>query len=229
MMSADGQDPPELINEMLAAHLKEKSEVVICTRKGRDETFFRKITSRIFYGLIKKLTFPKMPKGGFDFVLLGRHALNVYIRNGDAHPFFQGQVLWMGFKPKIIEYYRQKRIAGESRWTFRKKLTYLIDGVLAYSFSPIRLCSLAGILLALMGFLYAGVIFFSKIFLGNPVKGWAPLMIVILVIGGFQLLFLGIIGEYIWRILAQVRNRDMYIIESIYDDYGKEDGRFIPE
>jgi len=217
-MSADGQDPPGLINDMLDGYFREGYEVVICSRKGRDESAYRIVTSRIFYSLIKKLVFPDMPKGGFDFVLMGERALRVFLRNTDTHPFFQGQILWMGFRTKFIEYVRSRRISGESRWTFGKKLTYLIDGVLSFSFIPIRGASIMGIVLAACGFLYALAVFFAKIFYGNPIKGWAPLMIVILVIGGFQLLMLGVIGEYLWRTLSQVRNRDMYVIDTVYEN-----------
>jgi dolichol-phosphate mannosyltransferase len=124
----------------------------------------------------------------------------------------------MGFRTKFIEYYRNARIAGQSRWTFAKKITYLIDGILAFSFLPIRLMSLAGIALACLGFLYAIIVFFNKLIFGNPIQGWTPLMIVVLVLGGFQSLILGIIGEYLWRTMAQVQNRDMYVINHVYEN-----------
>lgn len=217
-MSADGQDPASLINDMLSAHFEEKYDVVICTRKGRDESLYRVITSRIFYILIKKMVFPEMPDGGFDFILMSRRALDVFMRNSKAHFFFQGQILWMGFKTKFIEYFRSARIAGESRWTFGKKLTYLIDGILSFSFIPIRIMSVAGIILAGLGFLYALIVFLNKLVYGNPIQGWTPLMIVVLVLGGFQSLMLGIIGEYIWRTMAQVQNQDMYVVNNVYEN-----------
>ncbi len=217
-MSADGQDPPAMINEMLKAHQEEHFEIVICARCGRDESWYRIITSRLFYRLMKKLSFPNMPQGGFDFALLSRKALDLMLKNKEAYPFLQGQILYLGFKPKILEYRRLKRIYGRSRWTFGKKLTYLIDGVMSYSFFPLRLISGTGVIVALLGFLYALIVFVGRLVWGNPVKGWAPLMIVILVMSGLQMLMLGIIGEYLWRTLAQVRNRDQYVIEAIYDD-----------
>jgi len=217
-MAADNQDPAVLINEMLEAHLKEKYEIVACQREGRDESYYRILTSKIFYKLIKKLSFPNMPQGGFDFVLLGRKIVNLLLKNRESHGFFQGQILWTGFKTKFIKYHRQKRKVGKSRWTFGKKLTYLIDGVMSYSFFPIRLISFLGILSSLGGFLYALLVIIAKIFWGIAATGWAPLMVVILVMGGFQMLMLGIIGEYLWRSLAQARNRDPYIIEAIYDN-----------
>lgn len=223
-MSADGQDPAMLINNMLKTHFEEKAEIVACSRQERDESLYRIVTSKLFYTLMKKLSFPDMPTGGFDFVLLGRPVIDVLLRHREAHPFFQGQVLATGFKTKFIEYHRLERKAGKSRWTFGKKLTYLIDGMLGYSFLPIRLISVIGILVALLGFFYAAIIFIGKIAWGNPVQGWSPLMIVVLVMGGFQMLMLGILGEYMWRILAQVRNRPSYIIETIYDNCNLQEG-----
>jgi dolichol-phosphate mannosyltransferase len=217
-MTADGQDPPDLINDMLSSYFDEGYEVVIGTRSGRDESFYRVITSRIFYSLIKKLVFPEMPDGGFDFTLMSKRVMEVFIRNSKAYFFYQGQVLWMGYKTKFIKYYRNARIAGDSRWTFGKKITYLIDGILAFSFFPIRFMSLAGIALACLGFLYALVVLLAKLIYGNPIQGWTPLMIVVLVLGGFQSLMLGIIGEYLWRTMAQVQNRDLYVIEHVYEN-----------
>ena len=150
-ISADGQDPAGLINDMLAAHFEEGYEVVACARKGRDESWYRVVTSRVFYWLLQRLSFPNMPLGGFDFVLLSRRALNVVLRNQEAHPFFQGQILWTGFTPKFIYFQRRQRETGKSRWTFGKKVTLLIDGVLSYSFFPIRVMSFTGSLIALRG------------------------------------------------------------------------------
>ena len=152
-----------------------------------------------------------------DFVLLGRKAVDVLIRNRESHSFFQGQILWTGFPIKFIEYRRMDRETGKSRWTFGKKLTYLLDGVIGYSYFPIRFIAIAGVVIAVLGLLYAASIFVLKLIGGIPVQGWAPLMIMILVMGGFQMLMLGIIGEYLWRALAQVRNRDLYIVDTVYE------------
>lgn len=216
VMSADGQDPATLINDMLTAHFKEHFEVVVCARSGREESAYRIWTSRLFYALMRKLSFPGMPLGGFDFMLLGRRAVDMLTRNRESHPFLQGQVLWMGFRTKVFEYERHARRSGVSRWTFGRKLTYLLDGLLSYSFLPIRLVSVMGLAIALMGFAYALVVLLLKLLCGNPVKGWTPLMIVMLVLGGFQMLTLGIFGEYMWRILAQVQNREPYIVDEKY-------------
>lgn len=225
-MSADGQEPPEMINDMLKAFFEENYEAVICARAGRDESRYRIITSHLFYYLMRKLSFKDMPRGGFDFWLLSRRALQTLIRNSDTHPFFQGLVLWMGFRTKVMSYCRRERLAGVSQFTLAKKYAALLGGIVSYSFTPIRIMSLAGCTFALVGFAYAGLILIDGLFLGNPVKGWSPLMIMILVIGGFQMVMLGMIGEYLWRTLAQVQRRDMYLIDSIYES--KDDSGSLP-
>jgi polyisoprenyl-phosphate glycosyltransferase len=215
-ISADLQDPPSLINEMIKKHFSEGYEVVICTRDSREESLFRRLTSRFFYSLIKKWSLPTMPIGGFDYVLISRKVRNLILSHKEVNPFWQGQILWHGFKTYHIPYQRKKREIGKSRWTFSKKIKYLIDGLMAYSYIPIRIISVLGFLNALAGFLYAFVIIFARIFGDVPFKGWAPIMILILVLSGIQMIMLGIIGEYLWRTLDQVRNRQPYVIEQIY-------------
>lgn len=217
IMSADNQDPAQLINDMLRFHFDDQYPIVIATRSGRDESWFRIWTSRIFYRLIQILSFENMPPGGFDYVLLSRQVAAILQRNLESTPFFQGQILWTGFRTKFIAYQRQEREIGKSRWTFAKKFTYLLDGVMSYSFVPIRLMSAIGFIVAIIGFLYAFVIILARLVWNTTPEGWAPIMVVILTIGGLQMLMLGIIGEYLWRVLTQVRNRDLYVIESIHE------------
>ena len=225
-ISADLQDPPQLMNAMLQAFFKEGYEVVICQRAGRDESWYRVATSRIFYWLMQRLCFKSMPLGGFDFMLLGRRSIDLLVRSREAHPFLQGQVLWPGFKTKFLEYHRRERLHGTSQWTFWMKLTVLLDGVIAYSYFPIRCMSMIGIVVALLGFLYAADVFGEWLLFGNPVQGWSPLMIVVLVVGGLQLLTIGVSGEYLWRVLAQVRGREPYLIDTVYSDDIATEGHF---
>ena len=212
VMSADGQDPPYLINDMLTVYQQDHHDIVACVRKSRDESFYRIITSKIFYAIIRKISFPHMPRGGFDFVLISRRVVNVLLKNQEAGHFIQGQLLWTGFQTHYIEYERGERKVGKSRWTFGKKFTLFIDSIAGYSFIPIRLFSLAGLVIAFFSFIYASIVIFRTLN-GNPPAGWASLMVVVLAIGGVQMLMLGMMGEYLWRTLAQVRNRDLFIID----------------
>jgi len=180
-LSADGQDPPELINGMLAAYTVEGFQIVVASRAGREESPFRVLTSRLFYTLMRRLAFPQMPVGGFDFVLMGPKAKQAFMENLEAHMFLQGQILWTGFPFKRLEYVRRERKSGRSRWTLGRKVTYFIDGILSHSYLPLRGMSVVGIGVAMGGFLYALVVIATKLLWGNPIQGWTPLMVVILV------------------------------------------------
>lgn len=216
-ISADLQDPPELVNSMLHAYFNENYEIVIGERTTRDESLYRRITSRIFFWLIRKLSFPNMPVGGFDYHLVGTKVRNIILKNQEANPYFQGQVLWTGYNIKFIKYERKKRETGKSRWTFGKKLKLLIDGVMGYSFFPLRLMMVLGLFVSLMGFAYALYLLVQRIFGNVALKGWTSIMIALLILSGFQMLLMGIIGEYLWRTLDQVRRRQPYIIEKIFE------------
>ena len=218
VMSADGQEPVSLIGEMLSAHASGDAEVVVCTRSDREENLYRKWTSKAFYGLMRRFCFRDMPLGGFDCFLLGEKAKAAFLAENERQPFLQGQILGIGFSRKFIPYVRLSRKFGVSKWTFWKKLAYFFDGLMNYSFAPIRFVSFLGFALAGLGLLYALVVFFAKILVGNPVQGWTPLMIAILVLGGAQMLTLGIFGEYLWRILVQAQHRAPYIVERVFRD-----------
>lgn len=214
-ISADLQDPPELIHQMLDEYFGNGLEIVICTREDREESWFRKMTSHFFYKAMQRLTFPQMPLGGFDFTLVSKKVAAVFSKNFEANNFWQGQILWTGYPVKFIPYKRLKRAVGVSRWTFSKKIKYLIDGVMAYSYFPLRFMAVLGIILFLMGTIYAITIVLMY-FLGDvPFKGWAPIMILVLVLSGIQMLMLGIIGEYLWRTLDQVRGRPPFVIDEV--------------
>jgi len=216
-ISADLQDPPELINEMLQSHFVKNNNIVICTRESRDENIFRRITSKFFYGVIKKLCFPNMPIGGFDFILISDKVKNNIINNLEADFFLQGKILWTGYDTQFIPYKRRRRKTGKSQWTFSKKLNWLVDSLMSYSLFPIRIMSIMGIILSFSGFLYAVYVLIERLISDDYVAGNAVIVILILILSGFQILMLGVIGEYVWRTLSQVRDRPQYIIEEIFE------------
>ncbi len=216
-IGADLQDPPEAINQMLAYHHTQDTPIVACYREQRDESFFRKITSKIFYFLMKKLCFSQMPYGGFDVCLISEGVRDIIITDNDTNPFWQGQLLWTGFEVKFIPTSRHRREIGKSKWTFTKKIKYLIDGIMGYSYTPIRFMTLLGLLVSTIGFFYAIVIICLRIFGQISIVGWAPLMIVTLVLSGIQMMMLGIVGEYLWRTLDQTRLRRSFIVECVLE------------
>jgi dolichol-phosphate mannosyltransferase len=211
IMSADRQDPVSLVEDMIK-EWQNGNKIVIGTRIDREDKWFSKFTSNVFYSLMNMAN-KKIPKGGFDFVLMDRVALDEYNSIDERNRFFQGDVLWLGFPVKFLQYTRLERKIGKSQWSFSKKIKYFIDGLLNTSYFPIRIFSLLGLFTSFSGFIYAIVIVCNRFFNNTPFKGWAPIMILILLIGGMIMLMLGIIGEYIWRIYDEVRNRKVYIIQ----------------
>ena len=210
ILSADLQDPVRLIADMIA-RWREGSQVVVCYRVAREDTLAARVTSKFFYSLIK-ITNPKMPTGGFDFVLLDRQPARVMAELKDRNRFFQGDILWLGFRTQFIPYERQKRTVGKSQWTLWKKVKYFIDGLISTSYLPIRFMSLLGTLTALAGFVYALVVVYVRLTNAQPFTGYAPLMIVLLIIGGLIMTMLGVIGEYVWRIYDETRARPSYVV-----------------
>ncbi len=221
VMSADLQEPIALIEDMISKW-QSGNEIVICHRIDREDGFIANNASRIFYKLMRYAN-PNMPTGGFDFVLIGRKAIDVFNQIDERNRFFQGDVLWLGFETVFIPYQRLRRTIGKSQWTLAKKLKYFIDGLLNTSYIPIRLMSLLGICFSVIGFLYALVIVYNRIINNTPFIGWAPLMVTILIIGGLIMLMLGIIGEYVWRTYDETRKRPLYIIKDKFTKDEKGD------
>jgi glycosyltransferase involved in cell wall biosynthesis len=212
-VAADLQEPLSLIEEILVTIKTKDSKIVAGKRIGRDESYYRKMTSKFFYVLMRKLSFKNIPEGGFDIVMISKDVINEMLNLNESNPFWQGQILWIGYPVKFIPYSRLKREVGESRWTFSKKIKYLLDGVLSYSYAPLRFFSFIGIITFFLGILYSLIIVYKYFKGSSPFQGWAPLMIVILLFSGLQLVMLGLIGEYVWRNLEQSKNRPRYIID----------------
>jgi dolichol-phosphate mannosyltransferase len=213
-LSADLQDPVELIPQMVAAWEK-GSEVVICYRANREDAFGARMTSRLFYGLVR-LSYPQIPSGGFDYILLDRRVMDAFNAIDVRNRFFQGDILWFGYRSTFIPYTRQKRTIGRSQYTISKRLKNALDAILDSSYLPIRFISLFGVLTAVLGFLYAITVVYARLMHQIPFTGWAPLMVVILIIGGGIMLMLGIIGEYVWRIYDEVRKKPNYVVRETY-------------
>lgn len=209
-LTADLQDPIDLIPKMISSWLA-GSEVVICHRTDREDELVSKLFSNSAWMLIKS-AIPEMPVGGFDIFLLDRKALDSFISNKARNRFMQGEILGLGYRSQLIPYVRMRREYGKSQWSFDRKLKYFIDAIVDSSYAPIRLMSLFGIITAFGGFSYALVIVFLWFQHKTPSVGWAPIMIVSLILGGMTMFMLGVIGEYVWRILDEVKGRPRYIV-----------------
>lgn len=209
-MSADLQDPVELIPRMVR-DFENGSEVVICYRANREDRISSRITSRIFYGVIR-MTFPQIPAGGFDYVLMDRRVVDAFNELEVRNRFFQGDILWLGYRTTFIPYTRAKRTIGRSQYTFAKRLKNSLDAILDASYLPIRFISLMGLFTAVMGFLYSVNIAYYRLRYNVSFPGWAPIMIITLIMGGVLMVMLGIIGEYVWRIYDEVKAKPNYVI-----------------
>jgi len=213
-ISAALQDPVDLLPDMIKTW-QDGSEIVICHRTDRSDPVLAKLFSRLAYGILR-ISLPLMPRGGFDFVLMDRCALDAFNSIDVRHRFFQGDVLWTGYRTSFIPYTRQKRTVGKSQYSFTKTLKVDLDAGVEASFLPIRLISLIGLATAALGLVYSIVIFVGWLRGSTPFSGWAPIMIAILIVGGIIMVMLGFIGEYIWRINEEVRKRPNYVIRDKY-------------
>ncbi|WP_170426124.1 glycosyltransferase family 2 protein [Ruegeria arenilitoris] len=209
-ISADLQDPVELMAEMVE-RWRQGSEIVVCYRTSRNDPPTARIFSNLAYRLMR-MAVPQIPKGGFDYVLMDRVAMDEFNTMDVRHRFFQGDLLWSGRRTSFIPYERRKRTVGRSQYNFGKKLKNFLDAMLDASFLPIRFISLCGVVTFLLGVFYSISIVVAWSFGSTPFEGWAPLMIAVLIIGGLIMLMLGIIGEYVWRINEEVRKRPNYVI-----------------
>lgn len=209
-ISADLQDPVELIPQMVR-NWEQGAEIVICHRTDRSDTLLAKVFSRLAYGMLR-LSLPQIPPGGFDFVLMDRKVMDAFNAIDVRHRFFQGDLLWTGYRTSFIPYVRLKRTIGKSQYNFGKKLTNFLDAVLDASYLPIRFISLVGLLTSAAGVLYSVSIVIAWFRGETPFSGWAPIMIAILLVGGLIMVMLGMIGEYVWRINEEVRKRPNYVI-----------------
>lgn len=209
-ISADLQDPVELIPQMIEKW-QQTSEIVICHRMDRADPFGAKIFSRFAYSMLRA-SHPQIPSGGFDFVLMDRKVMDVFNSIDVRHRYFQGDLLWTGYRTSFIPYVRLKRTIGKSQYNFGKKFKNFLDAVLDASYLPIRFISLVGVLTSMLGMVYSATIVFSWLRGETPFDGWAPIMIVLLLLGGLVMIMLGVIGEYIWRINEEVRKRPNYVV-----------------
>ena len=214
-ISADLQDPVDLMGDMVE-HWRRGNEIVIGYRESREDSLTARLFSKIAYTFACNAN-QRIPKGGFDYLLLGRRAVNLMKNFKGRHRFFQGDVLWMGFPTVLLPYVRRKRMFGRSSYTFGKKVKSFLDLMIDSSFLPIRLMSALGFATASCGVLYAASIIFSYFIGGQlPFTGWAPIMIAILMIGGLIMMMLGIIGEYLWRISDDIKAKPMYVVEAAH-------------
>jgi len=207
----DLQEPPSVVAQMVGL-AKGHVQVVWALRQNRKDSAIVKLFSRIFYFLAVRLVSRDLPQGTGTF-LVRRIAIDALNEFSERNLTIDGALAALGLSSASMKYERQQRHVGHSEWTLSKKLKHFADFFVAHSFMPIRLMSYTGMIVAALGFLYAAFLVFNRLFLLQPITGWTSMMVVVLVLGGLQMIMNGVIGEYLWRTLDEARGRPRYIIE----------------
>lgn len=212
IMDADLQDPPELLPDMYRKY-KEGFEVVYARRRSREgESWFKKTTARLFYRMLSRLSTVEIPLDTGDFRIIDHKVVEVLRNMPEKSKFLRGQISWIGFRQTFLEYDRQERHAGETNYPFKKMLSLALDGITGFSDLPLRFVTYFGLLVTGFAFLGTLYVLYSRFVMRDYVEGWSSLMITVLFIGGVQMIAIGVIGEYLSRIHANVRNRPLYIV-----------------
>jgi glycosyltransferase involved in cell wall biosynthesis len=215
-IDADIQDPPELIEELLAKW-REGYDVVYATRlKRKGETFPKLFTANLFYRIIDNMSEFHIPRNTGDFRLMDRKVVNALSQLPERTRFMKGLFAWVGFKQTAIYYEREPRRAGQSKWNYWRLWNFAIDGITSFSTLPLKMWSYIGLFLSFMSMCYATFLIVRTLLLGIELPGYASMMVVILFIGGIQLITLGVIGEYLGRIYIEVKHRPLYLIRSTH-------------
>ncbi len=218
LMDGDLQDPPELVDAFVRKW-REGYDVVYAVRRTRPgESRFKVFTARAFYRIIKRLTKVAIPLDTGDFRLMSRRVVEALRRSPERHRFLRGMVSWVGFNQIAIEYDRDVRHAGTSKYPLPTMIRFAIDGITSFSDIPLRFASYLGFTVSAVAFLYALLIIAFKIFSLKPpayTPGWASTIVAVLFLGGVQLMSLGILGEYLGRVYDEVKGRPLYLISDI--------------
>jgi dolichol-phosphate mannosyltransferase len=186
-------------------------DVVISYRETHATSAINKVTSQVAY----RMMLPEAPKGGFDFALLSRKALDAVLSIKDRNRFYQHDVLWIGFDRSFLPYQKSERKAGRSQYNFFKRFGNFMTGYINVSYTPLRAMTILGALFAAFGLIYAISVVHAYFLHAVPFQGWAPIMIFLLIIGGLIMAMLGVIGEYIWRIFDEVKARPTYVVKEV--------------
>jgi len=212
IIDADLQDPPELIKE-LYSKMKEGYDVVYAQREQRvGESWHKLMTAKLFYRFINRLSEVSIPLDTGDFRIISKKINDIIVSMPERNKFLRGQIAWAGFNQTFVSYTREERYAGKTNYSYSKMFSFAFDGITAFSNLPLRLATYLGFAVSLISFFFILYTLYQKYFKHDVVQGWSSLMVSILFIGGVQLICLGIIGEYLGRIMDNVKQRPMYIV-----------------
>ena len=216
IIDSDLQDPPEVIPELIA-RWKDGAEVVYAQRSKRTgETRFKLLTASLFYRLIARITKMDIPRDTGDFRLLDRRVVDTLVAMREHHRFMRGLSVWVGFRQEAVRYERQPRFAGSTKYPLLKMIRFSLDAITGFSYAPLQLATSFGFLLAGLSLIGVLIAIVARV-LGGAIQGQGTTVIVVLLLGGIQLIFLGVIGEYLGRIYDEVRARPLYIVHDLLE------------
>ena len=213
IIDADLQDPPELIADMYAKMRDEDYQVVYARRKSRrGETWLKKWTARSFYRLLSRITSVDIPVDTGDFRIMDHRVVEVLREMPEKSKYLRGQISWIGFRQTFVEYARSERHAGETGYTYAKMFRFALDGITGFSDFPLKIVTWFGFGTVFFGLVVAVYVLYSRFVLEDYVQGWTSLMLIVLFLGGIQMIAIGIIGEYLARMNQNIRDRPTYIV-----------------
>ncbi len=223
IIDADLQDPPEVMLEMVKLW-KDGYEVVYGKRnKRKGETIFKKATAKMYYRFLKQMTNVDIPVDTGDFRLIDRKVCDAMKTLHEKNRYVRGLVSWVGFKQTFVEYAREERFAGETKYPFKKMIKLALDGITAFSYKPLKFATTLGFVISVFSFVYLLIIIYLKFFTASTVTGWASTVSIILLSQGIILMILGLMGEYIGRIYEEIKDRPIYIVSEIIDQSSESD------
>lgn len=216
VIDADLQDPPELIPE-LVKQWHAGYDVVYAKRTERSgETWVKKLTAKLFYRVIRRVSEVAIPEDSGDFRLLSRRALDALKQLREQHRFMKGLFAWIGYPQQAVLYRRDARFAGTTKWNYWKLWTFALEGITSFTIAPLKIATYVGVFAALLAFLFAIFIVYKTLAYGDPVRGYPSLMVIVLFLGGIQLVALGVIGEYLGRMFTETKHRPLYLVKHLY-------------
>lgn len=211
IMDGDGQDPPELIPDLIARAQSGFEVVYARRRKRKGEHFLKKYTARVFYRILAKITNIEIPVDTGDFRIIHRKIQRILKQMPEQHKYVRGQISWIGFNQTFLEYDREERMGGSTKFTYRKMIRFALDGISSFSTWPLKVATITGFIVSAIAFVLIMYSLYQKFF-GTTEPGWTSLHISVLFLGGIQLVGIGILGEYLGRVSENVKNRPHYIV-----------------
>lgn len=217
MMDGDLQDPPELIASMYQCAIDNNSDVVYGRRTERHETFFKKLSIKLFHLIFNKLSNINAPANVGNFSVMNRKALQAFLALDEKNRYLPGLRFFIGFKQDYVDYSRDDRTIGEAKMNFSRLLKLALDALFSFSKLPIKICIYLGIIGIVFTLIGGGVVLYKKV-TGEAITGWTSILVSMYFLGSVQLLFMGIIGEYVHRIFVETQNRPIYIVKDYFED-----------